>query len=229
MFAGKTALVIELGEPHSKGSELILTKGELLLGRPWQEHKPDFPFTNMLISKHHVKIIYADGYYAIVDLFSKHGTMLNNTPLAPEKEYILKHGDRICLAHGAVQFRFQQQLASVAEQTSELNDTGDLPLTLISGLHIDYQKRIVLIDSQAVKIIGKDADLLMFLYQNKNKAVSYDEIRLHIWPERSLSLDGYPDVEKSEITTLVYRLRKRLRPYHSKISTVSRFGYRFDE
>jgi len=229
MLKAKATLMIECGEPHVKGSEFILSQGELLLGRPWQTHQPDIPFTNLLISKYHVKVIYAEDNYAIMDLVSKHGTMINGSPLVPEQEYMLSHGDIISLARGVVQFRFKLYLDSVAEQTSELKDTGDLLRLLDDGLVINCDKRIILIDGQPAKIHGKDADLLMLLYKNKNKAVTYDEIRLQVWPERTLSQDGYPDVETGEITALVYRLRKRLQPYQSRIITLPRFGYRFDE
>lgn len=222
------SLVIEFGQPHIKDTEFNLSGSELVLGRPWQNHQPDIPFTDPLISKYHVKLIPFEKHYVLVDLLSKHGTMINGSPLIPERHYVLKHGDEISLARGAVKMRYKLLLDSVTEHTLELEYSSKLPPLPTAGLAIDYEKRIILIDGKEATIHGKDADLLLLLFKNQNKAVTYNEIRQQIWPERSISADGYPDVDTSEITALVYRLRKRLEPYHARIVTLPRFGYRFD-
>lgn len=230
MINANALLVIEYGEPHLKDTEFNLTAQELVLGRPWQDHQPDIPFSNLLISKYHARIIsIGNNNFAIIDLSSKHGTMLNGSTLIPERQFTLKHGDEISLARGAVKLRFILYLDSITENTLELDYSEELQTTSENGLVIDINKRIIMIDGRPTGVSGKDVDLLLLLYKNKNKAVTYDEIRRQIWPERSLSSDGFPDVDTSEITALVYRLRKRLEPYQKSIVTLPRFGYRFDD
>jgi DNA-binding response OmpR family regulator len=51
---------------------------------------------------------------------------------------------------------------------------------------------------------------------------------MNVWPERELGADSMPLVSNEEVTTLVYRLRKRLESHDHLIRTVSGYGYLLD-
>ncbi|MHB9093729.1 MAG: winged helix-turn-helix domain-containing protein, partial [Eubacteriales bacterium] len=96
-------------------------------------------------------------------------------------------------------------------------------------LAVNLGRREILIDGKPLHLFGKDLDLLLLLYRNRNNAVSYNEIKAVVWPERLHNgADNIPDVGSDEITALVYRLRKRLGRYGQCVISVPRFGYMLD-
>jgi len=223
-------LIIEQGEPHPTNTEIVLTLREMIIGRPWRTNHPDIAFTNPQISRRHAIIKFENDNFFIIDLASKHGTKVNNIILEPHQPFTLRHGDSIDLAKGSAFLSFQGIYESENDTTVDLvRYNASKPITSPAGLTINLPRREVLLDNQPLHLSGKDLDLLLELYKNRNKAVSYDHIRVTVWPERPLSMhDNIPDVGSDEINALVYRLRKRLGTCGSLIVTIPRFGYRLD-
>lgn len=221
-------LVIEKGEPHDGNTIIQITKNEYLLGRPWRNDTPDIAFTNHYISRKHALISCKHNEYMIVDLVSKHGTEVNGKAVS-KTPHFLRHGDRISLAKGAVELLFYNEDEQDFEHTKEFV----LPLIpeekLSSGLVIHPERREICIDGEPLYLSSKDIDLLMLLNGKVNQAVSYDEIKVNIWPERTSPSTGeIPDVGRDEINALVYRLRKRLGKHGQHIITIARYGYMLD-
>lgn len=223
-------LIIEQGEPYEKGTEIALQTGESLLGRPWKTHQPDIPFTSLYISKKHLSFSFNKNQCIVEDLSSKHGTQLNGVDLTPLQPYVINNGDLISLAQGTVVLRVSAVYDSEAEYTIDLVQmVSQAPLPNPGAIFIDCERREVFIDNNKLNIFGKDIELLLLLFENRNRAVSYNEIKARVWSERPVSLDNnIPDVGNDEITALVYRLRKRLKNYGTLIVTIPRFGYRLD-
>ncbi|MEA4924010.1 MAG: FHA domain-containing protein [Syntrophomonadaceae bacterium] len=224
-------LIIEQGEPHSANTEIILNAKEMIIGRPWRANHPDIALTNPQISRRHAVIKFEDGYYFITDLASKHGTKVNNIALEPHQPFSLCHGDSIDLARGSAFMTFKSLFESENDDTTIDLVKYNTMQSLVSpaGLNINVARREVLLDNRPLNLSGKDLELLLQLYMNRNKAVSYDNIRRTVWPERPVSVhNNIPDVGSDEINALVYRLRKRLGHYGSLIVTIPRFGYRLD-
>lgn len=232
MKSAKCCILIEQGEPYEKGTEIILSPGLVVLGRPWKDNQPDIPFISPHVSKKHAELSVKNGVVNLVDLFSKHGTQINGIDIQPEKSYVLKNKDFISLAKGKVQFQLRMHFESSNENTVDLNtsDLGDLPVCYNSNsMVIDAKKREVYIDGQKIKFFGKEIELLLVLNENVNQATSIDEIKLRVWPERPVDpILKIPDVGADEINSLVYRLRKRLANHSNAIVTVPRYGYRLD-
>lgn len=231
-------LVIEKGEPFQYNDTIVISKKEYVLGRKWKDHDPDISFSSLYISRKHAVISYIDNQYVIVDLNSKSGTQVNGQPVS-NKPRVLKDGDRINLAMEEAVMVFHNTYEKDLEHTLELK----LPLIadaerLLSdkqtvektqGLFIHLGRREVLIDGLPLFLSGKDVDLLMFLYEQRNQAVSYDDIKIRIWPERLTHTSGeVPDVGRDEVNALVYRLRKKLGKYGQCIVTIPRYGYMLD-
>lgn len=232
MKGAKCCIVIEHGEPYEKGTEIILSPGAVVLGRPWKDNQPDIPFISPHISKKHAELTIRNGVVNLVDLTSKHGTQINGTEIQPETQYVLKNHDWISLARGKVQFQLLIHFESINENTVDLN-TDDLNGMAVSyntnPMAIDPRKREVFINGQKINFFGKEIELLLVLYENVNRATSVDEIKLRVWPERPVDpVHNIPDVGADEINSLVYRLRKRLSNHSNCIVTVPRFGYRLD-
>lgn len=220
-------LEIEKGDPYEKGKRIYLTPQDTILGREWNSIKPDISFSSMHISKRHAMISCKKNTYSITDLMSKHGTQINGQDIEKKRSYNLKNGDAIILSRGIVLLKYcniyELESGDTVDFTNSFNkriDTGEFPLA------VNIERREVILEGNQLVLYGKDLELLLLLYLHQNKAVSYDEIRRAVWPERILDTgDNLPDVGNDEITALVYRLRKRLGQYGCLVITVPRYGY----
>lgn len=220
---------IEAGDPYDTGSLMPLKpEGETLtFGRSSHTNETDVSFISPYVSRMHAEIYLEDGITFIRDLDSKHGTALNNNLLEPNTPKQLQSGDVISLAKGVVLLTYLNTQAEETDLTMEFTSPIEPTETqIMSGLHIIPERRQISIDGVPLFLSGKHTDLLVFLYRKKNQAVSSDEIKIHIWPERMVAgSNEVPDVGNDEINALVYRLRKKLGPYGDSIVTVPRYGY----
>lgn len=221
-------VVVEKGEPHAPGSIIAITDQTYTIGRSSHHHTPDIAFSSYYISRSHA-IIERNGHDCyLIDLDSKHGTEVNGLAVA-NKPALLRDGDYIRLAKGEAVLQFHNTLEKEWEQTKEFVFPPGWKEGKAKGLVIHPDRREVFLDGTLIQLAGKDMELLLFLYQRVNQAVSFEEIKVHIWPERQEeSSSGVPDVGLNEITVLVYRLRKKLGSYGEKIVTIPRFGYMLD-
>lgn len=216
-----TRLVVERGDPHEKGRCFSLPPGETLLGRATSLFTPDIAFASLLISRKHCSITLLDGTWTISELNSKHGTHLNDQPLEPHRSYPLHNGDKIALATSIVLLRFT--IAPELEKTLDFESTqsfrnptpspSDLPLI------IDTTKKILSINNQDIPLSVKEWCLLELLYHNRNKLVSYTDIRTTVWTERQLLDNQEPDVGLDEINAILYRLRRKFGLYRGLLKT----------
>lgn len=213
-------LIIENGEPYNKGDRIKLDSVKTTIGRSSSINQPEISFSSPYVSRTHATISTEGNDFYITDMDSTHGTEVNGVKLQPYKIQILRFGDQISLVRGIVLFTFHQD--------SDLENTIALPQLISidnSSLCIDIDKKQVYIEGNLLNISGKPMDLLILLYENRNKAISYEDIKSLLWQERTSGEDSIPDVGKDEISSLVYRLRKSLgSPYDSCIVTVPRFG-----
>lgn len=226
-MVAKIFFSIEHGDPHQKGALIHCEAGDLLLGRSWEHSHPDLAFTNLCVSRKHALVVYRDNQFFLTDLGSKHGTSLNGQDLPPHKLFPLRHGDNISLAKGMVSLTFYNPNEAASGETVELSSPTPASNTSAScGLVIEPERRQVFLNNSPVPLRGKDLDLLLLLYNKRNRPVPYNDIRLCIWPERTLDcVTGVPDVGKDEIAALIYRLRKRLGEYGDLIVSLPRYGY----
>lgn len=228
MKAPEAFIIVEKGEPYDKGTSIPLSgKDEILLGRPWQDNRPVISFNSLYVSRRHAVITFRDNWFYITDLKSKHGTMVNDCPISPNQPWILRHGDLITLANDKAVLRLDNPAETGPDETVEL--TGPLPAAINSPhrpLVIDPARREVTVNGRLLNLVGKDIEMILLLYEHRNIAVSYEKIKSRIWPERVPdTVTNIPDVGNDEITSLIYRLRKRLGRFGNLISTVPRYGY----
>jgi pSer/pThr/pTyr-binding forkhead associated (FHA) protein len=224
-------LIVEKGEPYSTGKALPLEKAKVLLGRASPDHQPDFAFHSPYISRRHATIEFMEGSHFLIDLpESRHGTWVNGKRLVPGQPYGIRDRDRIGLARDEVVLTFAAA-ASTSDETWEYLESQPGPTMAEkpdSIFILDPNRREVILDGQPLRLSGKLYDLLCLLHENQGRAVSAHEIKMNVWPERELGADSMPLVSNEEVTTLVYRLRKRLESHDHLIRTVSGYGYMLD-
>lgn len=88
------------------------------------------------------------------------------------------------------------------------------------GLSIDLDGREVYVDECSVEMTPKEFDLLVFLAQNENIALSRDKLLNKVW-----GYDFYGD--DRTVDTHIKMLRNSLGDYRSYIITVRGVGYKF--
>ncbi|MGG0753343.1 FHA domain-containing protein [Brevibacillus laterosporus] len=241
MLGVEAYLFIKKGDSNQTTVKKFITETECTIGRRGATYQPDLSFTSLFISRQHAVIRQERNQYVLYDLDSKHGTEVNGQPLQ-NAPHVLQYGDRITLAKGEAEFIFftlENDLDVTREFIRPLDASKDQmakqvePVAVhvnmdVKGLTINVERREILLDGDRLYLSGKDIDLLMLMYERVNQAVSYDEMKVHVWPERTSTVDGLPDVGRAEINALVYRLRKRLGEYGDKIITIPRYGYMLD-
>ena len=90
-----------------------------------------------------------------------------------------------------------------------------------NGLNIDTDSRLVSLDAAPLELSPKEYDLLAFLFENRGKALSRQQILNQVW-----SFDYYGDLRT--VDTHINRLRSKLGDSASLVQTIRGYGYRFE-
>jgi len=92
----------------------------------------------------------------------------------------------------------------------------------IAGIEIDDLAHIVYVDKEKIELTPKEYDLLKYLIENKNIALSRENLLSSIW-----GYDFYGD--DRTVDTHIKTLRARLGKYRDLIKTVRGMGYKIEE
>lgn len=92
---------------------------------------------------------------------------------------------------------------------------------VFKGLTINIPARTVLVDGEKIELTPKEYDLLFYLAQNCNLALSRDKLLSDIW-----GYDFFGD--DRTIDTHIKNLRNNLGPYRDFIVTLRGVGYKFE-
>ncbi len=90
-----------------------------------------------------------------------------------------------------------------------------------AGLAIDIPGRSVSVDGEKIELTPKEYDLLFYLVENKNIALSRDKLLRDVW-----GYDFFGD--DRTIDTHIKNLRNNLGPYRNMIVTLRGVGYKFE-
>jgi DNA-binding response OmpR family regulator len=97
-----------------------------------------------------------------------------------------------------------------------------MPKMVFDGLEIDIPAREVKLDGEPLELTPKEYDLLFYLAENKNMALSRDQLLKDIW-----GYDYFGD--DRTIDTHIKNLRNNLGTYRDKIVTLRGVGYKFED
>ena len=101
------------------------------------------------------------------------------------------------------------------------NDATFKDTMKFGGLEVNMTARTVLIDGEKIELTPKEYDLLFYLIQNKNVALSRDKLLSDIW-----GYDFFGD--DRTVDTHIKNLRSNLGPYRDYIVTLRGMGYKFE-
>jgi len=108
------------------------------------------------------------------------------------------------------------RVKSILKRTNKIHDTFTY-----KGLVIDYEGHTVSIDGKEVKYTPKEYEILCYLVENKNIAVSRETILEKLW---GYSFFG----DDRTIDTHIKKIRNGLGKYRDLITTVRGMGYKFE-
>lgn len=100
-------------------------------------------------------------------------------------------------------------------------DTSNAQVMKFDGLEVNFAARTITVDGERVNLTPKEYDLLFYLIQNKNIALSRDKLLSDIW-----GYDFFGD--DRTIDTHIKNLRNNLGPYRNFIVTLRGVGYKFE-
>lgn len=122
-------------------------------------------------------------------------------------------------------FSPKELMARVAAVLARRSASGDLRTSAVmksDGVEVNTESRTVTVDGEKLDLTLKEYEILVYLMQNKNIALSRERMLQDIW-----GYDFFGD--DRTIDTHIKNLRGNLGPYRDKISTVRGIGYRFED
>ena len=160
-----------------------------------------------------------DGYKAVEEI-----KKMKNIPFimlsARNEEYDKLYGFNLGIDDYMTKpFSPKELMARIKAVTKRLS--GNSPKYVFEGLTIDDSAHEVYIDNERVDLTPKEYELLKYLSQNKNIALSRESLLDKVW-----GYDFYGD--DRTIDTHIKTLRNNLKEYRKFIVTVRGMGYKFE-
>ena len=117
----------------------------------------------------------------------------------------------------------KELIARVNAVLSRVHSSSGTPQNTLKfgGLEINIPARVVTVDGKKVDLTPKEYELLFYLVENKNIALSRDKLLSDIW-----GYDFFGD--DRTIDTHIKNLRNSLGPYRDYIVTLRGVGYKFE-
>lgn len=197
------------------GTEYLLSDEITSVGRAATNH---VVLDDQFASRQHAEVRKVSADYQVHDLGSKNGVYVDSRRLPAGGTAWLEDGCEVQFA--STRFRFQDPSATMTAPA--LLAVQEPPL------RVDPGTRQVFVDGQILDpaLSVKQFDLLWYLFQNRGRVVSKDEIALAVWPES----EG--DIYDANIDRMVSRVRSRIEPEESDdprfIHTVRGYGYKLE-
>lgn len=113
-----------------------------------------------------------------------------------------------------------RELIARIKAVTKRNKTNN-ELYKFKGLEIDVSAHEVYVDKKEITLTPKEYDLLIYLIENKNIALSRENLLENIW-----GYDFYGD--DRTIDTHIKTLRNNLGKYRNFIVTIRKVGYKFE-
>lgn len=115
-----------------------------------------------------------------------------------------------------------KELMARVKVVLERGKSSNKTILKFDGLEIDEQGRSVKVDGNSANLTPKEFDLLMYMVQNKNIALSREKLLNEVW-----DYDYYGD--DRTVDTHIKMLRHNLGKYRDFIVTVRGMGYKFED
>ena len=113
------------------------------------------------------------------------------------------------------------RIQAIIKRSRPAESESDRLILQFGGLKIDITGRMVEVDGTRIDLTPKDYDLLFYMAQNRNIALTREQLITNVW-----GYDFYGD--DRTLDTHIKLLRKSLGEYSRMIVTLRGVGYRFE-
>ena len=113
------------------------------------------------------------------------------------------------------------RIQSIIKRSRPAESESDRLILQFGGLKIDITGRMVEVDGTRIDLTPKEYDLLFYMAQNRNIALTREQLITNVW-----GYDFYGD--DRTLDTHIKLLRKSLGEYSRMIVTLRGVGYRFE-
>ena len=198
------------------GFHVIQAKDGIEALEQFEKEKPDLIILDIMMPK-------LDGYSACKEI-----KKIKDVPIimlsARGEEYDKLFGFELGIDDYVVKpFSPKELMARVNAVLSRRNSSAKPAQDVLKfkGLEINIAARTVTVDGKKVDLTPKEYELLFYLVQNRNIALSRDKLLSDIW-----GYDFFGD--DRTIDTHIKNLRNNLGPYRDFIVTLRGVGYKFE-
>jgi DNA-binding response OmpR family regulator len=152
-----------------------------------------------------------------------------NTPVlmlsARGEEYDKIHGFELGIDDYVVKpfspKELMMRINAIIKRAAPAEEEGKKDIVRFEGLTIDFTARIVSVDGEKLDLSPKEYDLLFYMVNNKNIALTREKLITNVW-----GYDFYGD--ERTLDTHIKLLRKSLGDYSKFVVTLRGVGYRFE-
>jgi len=165
-----------------------------------------------------------DGFSAVKEI-RKYSTTPVLMLSARGEEYDKIHGFELGIDDYVVKpfspKELMMRINAIIKRSNPSTEQTKKEIVRYEGLTIDFTGRIVSIDGEKVELSPKEYDLLFYLVNNKNIALTREKLITNVW-----GYDFYGD--DRTLDTHIKLLRRSLGDYSKFIVTLRGVGYRFE-
>ena len=183
---------------------------------------------DIMKKKEDIDLVIMDAMMPELDGFSacKEIRKFSNVPIlmlsARGEEYDRIHGFEIGVDDYVVKpFSPKELMMRVAAILKRYQREEGAETFVYDTFEMNFTSRVVKIDNQRIELAPKEYDLLFYLLNNKDIALTREQLISRIW-----GYDYYGD--DRTLDTHIKLLRKKLRQYSTTIVTLRGVGYRFE-
>jgi len=197
-----------------------LTTGRMRIGR---DASCELVLASQFVSRHHAELIAKDDGFELVDLGSRNGTALNGRRIQADTPYVLREGDKFIIEEFSI--------GLIAGMNSE--ETIARTARAADELYVDVQAMEVWIGDRLLNLRqARLLKLLAYLYENRGRVCSEEELGNHVWAVEGADSIGVPLFDSSSLHQLIYLARRAIESTPSKpryLRNVPGLGYRLYE
>lgn len=217
-------LIVQEGPSEDIGKTYVLGVQPVIIGRKGPGAQPDIALDDPYVSRRHAEIFFDEGRYALRDLGSTNGTIVDDTRVEAGSACRLVNDALIALAMSSgkarVSLRFTEMTTLIGARMPVEPAAG----SGVTWLTIERGSQEVWIDGSETDMSRKEYDMLTYLLTNAGRICSKDELIANVWSE----VLNPGAVSDAAIDQLVHRLRLKIEPdprQPTRIVSRKGFGY----
>lgn len=113
------------------------------------------------------------------------------------------------------------RISAILKRSRSSDGDSKMDRVYLEGLMVDFTGRVVAVDGKKVELSPKEYELLFYMVNNRNIALTREQLITNVW-----GYDFYGD--DRTLDTHIKLLRRSLGPYSRFIVTLRGVGYRFE-